>query len=185
MQQHGWMESIMLSEINQLEKDKHHFIFQWSISISAFLRNLSWCCTQWNATKMKCEGCMKSIDGGDYDLCEAQFICFYEIVALIVFWEYHYLPSLKKSMNNYFSETNKRNGLGGRKTFSQHVTCDLNSQQKYTINEPWPVWLTWLGVVLQSKRFNSWSGHQGVCKRQPISVSLPLCLSPLPLSKNQ
>lgn len=38
-------------------------------------------------------------------------------------------------MNMYFSETNKRNGSGRRDPFSQPMTCDLNSQQEYTLSE--------------------------------------------------
>ena len=62
--------------------------------------------------------------------------------------------------------------------------CMLTSESN---SLPWPVWLSWLGVIQQSKRFQSkfqvWS-PLGVYKRPAIDVPLSF-LPPFPLYKNK
>ena len=60
---------------------------------------------------------------------------------------------------------------------------------------PWPLWLSWLGVILHGKKSLVWGlagvhawtvglvPSWGACERQSIDASLPLCPF-LPLSKN-
>ena len=57
-------------------------------------------------------------------------------------------------------------------------------------NTPWPLWLSWLGIVPWSERSSGWfpvracawivglAPCQGIQERQPSNVSLPLLFSP-------
>ena len=69
----------------------------------------------------------------------------------------------------------------------------VEMMQENLCEQPWPVWLSWLGIVLQSERLLVWfqvrtCAHvvglalgQGMYERQPINVSLSYrCFSPSP-----